>query len=149
MLAGSAWFFYALSASFLWGLGYAISDKLLRVGLQPAFLMFLSTLICLPLYFILAAKFNELKSGFDLVFNDWKTLAWLIVMGVTVVGGNFLILMSVSEKNATLASLVEVTYPLFTFLFAWWLLKEVQLGWETAVGGLLIFSGVAVIYFKS
>jgi drug/metabolite transporter (DMT)-like permease len=72
-----------------------------------------------------------------------------LVASLTIVSGTFLVLMSISEKNATLTGLVEITYPIFTFIFAWIFLKEVQVNWESAIGGLLIFLGITLIFFKS
>lgn len=148
-MAGSAWFFYALGASFLWGISYVLSEKLLKQGMTPAFMMFASTALCAPIYLFMAYKFQELKSSWNLIQSQSVNLWILLFMALAIVGGNFLSLLSISEKNATLASFVEISYPLFTFFFAWLLLKEVQLSWETAFGGLLIFAGIAVIYFKS
>ncbi|MCD8497767.1 MAG: EamA family transporter [Alphaproteobacteria bacterium] len=45
--------------------------------------------------------------------------------------------------------MIEITYPVFTILFAWLLYRDVQVNLHTALGGLLIFAGVGIIYFKS
>ena len=50
-----------------------------------------------------------------------------------------------SAKNPTLASLIEISYPLFVVLFAWIFFREMQLNTITICGGLLVIAGVAVI----
>ncbi|MGA2053413.1 MAG: EamA family transporter, partial [Opitutales bacterium] len=55
-------------------------------------------------------------------------------------------LLAIQHKNATLASLIEISYPFFVALFAWLLFRDVQLSWATALGGLLILAGIAIIY---
>jgi drug/metabolite transporter (DMT)-like permease len=54
---------------------------------------------------------------------------------------------SIQGKNATLAGLIEITYPLFIALFAYFAFGEAQLSLASALGGTLIFAGVATIYF--
>lgn len=147
-MTGSFWFFQALGAAVLWGLGYALSEKLLKSGMTPAFMMMFTGMITLPSFFILTCLFGEFKSGFSILWTSG--LMWMaVLMALTVIGGNLLIILSIAGKNATLASMVEISYPLFIFLFAWMIFREVQLNWASALGALLIFSGVATIYFKS
>ncbi len=70
------------------------------------------------------------------------------LFAVTFALGSFFILYSISLKNATMANIIEISYPVFTFFFAWLLFRDVQLNTAAALGGLLIFSGIAVIYLK-
>ena len=148
-MASNLWFLYALMASFSWGIAYVISEKLLRMGMTPALMMTISATVCAPLYLLLAAKFNEIKPGWELIKNNTDQLWIILLMAVTVVAGNFFSLLSISEKNATLTAFIEICYPLFTFILAALILKESQLNWSTACGGLLILAGIAVIYWKS
>ncbi len=143
------WFFYALGAAMFWGIGYVISEKLLRSSFEPAFLMLFAGLVTLPCYFLLAYFMGNIKPGIESIIADKTNLFYLLVASVTIIGGNFLILMAVAEKNATLAALVEISYPLFTFIFAWLILKDVQLTWATAAGAVLILCGISVIIAKS
>lgn len=143
------WFIYALIAAVMWGLGYVISEKLLRIGMTPAFMMVISNILMLPFLIAITAYVDHGKGQWHMFFSS-KEMIWLtLVMGALVIGGNLLILTSINEKNATLASLIEITYPIFTCLFAWIFLKETQINWTQAAGGLLIFSGVCLIYLKS
>ena len=102
-------------------------------------------LFCLGL--VLAT--NQFKIGIDIVTDNKRILLDIMIVALSYVGGAFLIFLAIAEKNATLANLVEISYPIFTFLFAWLLFREVQISWQAALGGLLIFSGIGLIFWKS
>lgn len=142
------WFVYAFGAAILWGLGYAVAERVLGQKISPAFLLLLQGCLTLPVYFIIARHQNALKAGWEQITSNTQLLGFTLVCCLTVAIGNFLILASIGAKNATLANFVEISYPFFTFLFAWLLFKDVQLTVATAIGGALILSGIAVMYFK-
>ena len=134
----------------LWGLGYTLSEKIMRdSAITPAVLMLLIQLIIVPMYILLCLYLGQLKTGFSAAFSSPQILGLLVVAAVTVLGGNFLILNSIVDKNATLTGVIEISYPLFTAFFSYLILKDVQLDWWTALGGVLIFGGVIVIAIKS
>jgi len=148
-MAGSLWLIYALGAAILWGLSYALSEELLqRRGVPASFLIFMEALVAIPLYIILVQSLGGFKAGIVATFSDTKTLFMVIVMGVCFMVGNFLIMLSVTEKNATLTSFIEISYPLFTVFFVWLLLGKFDLNLYSALGALLIISGVGVMYLK-
>ena len=60
-----------------------------------------------------------------------------------------LLFQAISDKNATLASLIEISYPVFVALFAWLLFRQVHLNASVLVGALLVFAGVAVIVLNN
>jgi len=64
--------------------------------------------------------------------------------------GNLLIFCSIQAgKNATLAALVELCYPIFTVFFTWFLFQQNHLTPSVIVGGTLIFAGIIIIsYFN-
>jgi len=148
-MSSHLWFIYALIAAVMWGLGYVISEKLMRVGMTPAFMMVISNILMLPFLIAITAYADQGKEQWQLFFNSRDMILLTLLMSALVIGGNLLILTSINEKNATLASLIEITYPIFTCLFAWIFLKETQINWAQAFGGLMIFSGVCLIYLKS
>jgi drug/metabolite transporter (DMT)-like permease len=142
------WFVYACSAAVLWGISYTVSEQLMKKLSIPTVLL---TAALGNLIFALAA---------GLILNkfpkDWETLkngdgvTWLMLGSVAVyVGANIFILLATKSKNATMAAMVEITYPLFTALFAWLLFKEVQVNTGTLAGAMLILSGVCCIYYFS
>jgi drug/metabolite transporter (DMT)-like permease len=133
----------------MWALGYVLSEKLLKQGYTPAFMILVTSVVGLPIYFFISYLQGNLSEQTLRVTSDYNAALLMFIIAITVVGGSFMILMSVNEKNATLAALIEICYPLFTFVFAWLILKEVQLNWYSAIGAFLIVSGMAIIYIKS
>ena len=72
-------------------------------------------------------------------------ILWLVIAVAAATAAGLLIFMSIEAKNATVASLIEVTYPLFTAFFAWALFRQTTLNPATIIGALLIFAGVLIV----
>lgn len=144
--AGSLWLVYAVSAAVLWGLNYTLTEQLMKKISVAGVIV---TCAVGSLLFGLTLGFVQKTHG-----RDWTALKQagsetkLALACIAVyVAANVFILFSVKAKNATMAGLIEITYPLFTALFAWVLFRETQIGLGTALGGTLIVAGVACIYF--
>jgi len=140
------WFAYALSAAIIWGISYAASGRAIERGVSPVvfFTLYASVgavmgLLALSLAGKLAAFPNEIRA----VGRDWP---WLAVAVVTSGVGALLIYMAIGEKNATLASLIEISYPVFVAFFAWLFFRETQFNLMTVLGGLMIVAGVTVVF---
>ncbi len=140
------WFAFALLAAALWGASYAMYEQLLKT-ISPAAAMLYTAFGTVFVYFGWAAAHGALA-------NDWQVIRkggyeTKLVLGIILVNAlsNLSILASMQEKNATVAGLVEIAYPLFTALFTWLFFREVEMSWGTAFGGLLVLSGVACIYY--
>jgi drug/metabolite transporter (DMT)-like permease len=56
---------------------------------------------------------------------------------------------AIGRKNATLAALVEISYPFFVALFARFLFRETHLDSASLLGGLLIASGVFTLFLAN
>ncbi len=143
------WIILAVSASVLWGLGYAISEKVLNTGLHPSILMLATAAITFPFFIVLALYLNQIKPGIALLQANPKLIAMMLLNAVCIVIGSYFILVAINLKNATLVNIIEMTYPFFTALFAYLILKEVQLNEWTVFGGLFIIAGLAIIAIKS
>jgi drug/metabolite transporter (DMT)-like permease len=139
------WLFYALGAAIIWGVNYAVSGRLLEKGMSPQTLFFIDLV------------FGTLAVGALITFSGrWPVtilevrgarpdFVWLLIAIVAATAAGLLIFMSIEAKNATVASLIEVTYPLFTAFFAWALFRQTTLNAATIIGGLLIFAGVLIV----
>lgn len=53
---------------------------------------------------------------------------------------------SITAKSATLAGLIEISYPIFIALFSYLLFKS-QVSTSTIIGGIIVFAGIFVIYY--
>jgi len=143
------WAILAFSASILWGLSYAISGKLMQEGMTPSFLTAFCTVVTLPFYLFILMKFGNLQGNIDLLAANKKYIWLLLVESAAIITGVFLIYMSIQQKNATYSSVIEITYPVFVCFFVWLLFRDIQLNWNLALGGLMIFAGSAIVLLKS
>jgi len=139
------WLLYALGAAIIWGVNYAVSGRLLERGMSPQTL-FLVDLIFGTLAVGLLISFSGKWSSTLLELRQAQPdVIWLVIAVAAATAAGLLIFMSIEAKNATVASLIEVTYPLFTAFFAWALFRQTTLNLATIIGGLLIFAGVLIV----
>ena len=143
------WFFYALGAAVMWGLGYLFGEKTMGQGVSVTALMLFSYVVCAPVFLVLSYANKTLKYSFDTLVSNKAALLYFVVMVVAVTIGNVFIFKSIVMKNATYANIVEISYPFFTILFTWVLFREFHLNPATLLGAGMIFGGVMLIYLKS
>ncbi|MGD9639263.1 MAG: EamA family transporter [Alphaproteobacteria bacterium] len=139
------WFFYALGASVLWGLGYVLSEKVLKAGITPIFYLLVVSVLDVVVFGILA-MFEGFSSNLQLLADDRRNWTGLILTTMVFAVANILISYGIVTKNATMASFIEISYPIFTAFFAWLILKETQFNCMTLIGGALIFTGIGFVF---
>ncbi len=139
------WLFYALGAAVLWGVNYAVSGRLLERGVSPQTLFFIDLFFGVLALAALITVTGKWQAGAEEVRALGPDMGWLAVaiMATTIAG--MLIFMSIEAKNATLSSLIEITYPLFTAFFAWVLFRQTTFNTATVIGAILIFAGVLIV----
>lgn len=144
--AGSLWLAYALSAAVLWGLSYTLTEQVMRkLSIASVFLASALGGTLFALTFGLAT--GHLKRDWETIRTAGAETKLLLVCVFVYVTANALILLSIKSKNATMAGMIEISYPLFTALFAWAFFREAQMSIGTLLGFTLIILGVACIYF--
>jgi drug/metabolite transporter (DMT)-like permease len=136
------WFAFALIASVLWGVQYALSGRMLQT-LSPAGLMVVLSACQLLLFGGVVLVGGDLRQfePRSLASQGWMLLAVVVVSAAA----NWCIGASIQGKNATVAGLVEMTYPLFTALFAYLAFRETHLSPTTLAGGLVILAGMGIV----
>lgn len=139
------WIVFAVAASMLWGLLYVLNEQIYK-SLSIGFSFFIASLAGTVFFLLLTLQQGVLaKDWYVLVAN--KNLQWLLAIDIAVfLAAEMCIAMSIAHKNATLAGLIEISYPVFIAIFAYYLFKEETLNVSTIAGALLIFSGIFVIY---
>jgi drug/metabolite transporter (DMT)-like permease len=143
------WIVYALSAAIIWGMSYAASGRVIDRGLSPLGFFFFYALfgaLASGSVLLLTGKAAAVGGEIRGLGTDWT---WFLFSVVTSAAGALLIYMAIGEKNATLASLIEISYPLFVAIFAWVFFREVQFNFATAVGAAMILGGVSVIFLSN
>jgi drug/metabolite transporter (DMT)-like permease len=138
------WLIFAITASMIWGLDYALGEKIFRSKISPYSLLALQMLFGATV-FLGISYFTRLKTDWAIITADRTTLLYVLVAIVTFNLGNLLIFLSIQAKNATLAGLIELCYPIFTVLFTLLLFKVNHVTPSVVIGGLLIFVGVFVV----
>jgi drug/metabolite transporter (DMT)-like permease len=139
------WLLYAIAASLCWGMSYAASGPILRKGMSPALFFFGYSALGFLGSLVLLAATGKIGQALRMEGLEKGDLGWfLFSIGGSALGA-FLTYAAMSAKNPTLASLIEISYPLFVVLFAWLFFREMQLNPVTLCGGLLVIAGVAVI----
>ena len=75
---------------------------------------------------------------------------WLVAaIGLTSTLGAVLLYLSVNSKNATLARLIEITYPVFVVLFAYLFFRQVHVNTSVILGGLMILVGAGLVIYNN
>ena len=147
-MISNLWFYYALSSAILWGLAYTLVEKLLSYTFTTPFIMVAISLLQAALFGFFLTVTGGWEKNFAVIRELPLAFYILILGGLAFFVGNFLIFEAINLKNASYANLIEISYPLFTVLFSYLIFKNFEITVPAAIGGLLIFSGITLIYMK-
>ena len=142
------WFWLSLLAAFLWGIDYALTGQVLKK-------LSLLTLLSVELFFgflvtLLITVFTGIwKQDFGILFSSKILMVLVFIIMICFATANIMITASIQEKGASIASIIEISYPFFVALVTWIIFKERSFNVATVAGGLLIFVGVIMIYLSN
>ncbi len=139
------WIILAISASAVWGLTYVLSEQIYK-KISVITSLSLATFISGFVMLFVAYATGNLVRDFATLSTDKRILGLSIAEATCLMIAELLIGFSIVNKNATLAGLIEISYPFFIALFAYLLFKETQFSFGTVIGGVLIFTGILIIY---
>ncbi len=139
------WLVYAVGAAVIWGVNYAVSGRLLQRGMSPQTLFLIDLIFGVVAVSAVITFSGRWSSTLLEVRQARPDILWLIVAVASATAAALLIFLSIQAKNATLSSLIEVTYPLFTALFAWVLFRQATINTATVIGALFILTGVLIV----
>lgn len=140
------WYLAALGAALVWGLHYPLVDfALKRISL-------ISVLLISSVPIVAAAFFFHRD-----IVADYQALermaagerALILAIGLTSLVASAFVFMAIRDKNATLASLIEISYPVFVALFAYLLFRQADLSVPVVIGALLAFTGIGIIIWSN
>ncbi|AUR52634.1 EamA family transporter [Aquella oligotrophica] len=142
-----SWFWFALCAAILWGLSYTINQLTLQYFNEIELLFFEAFIVfvILAAYFIVKGNFGSFTSK----LANPKLLGLIISSGLIYVVASYFILKSITASNASLAAIIESSYPIFTVLFAFIFFGQLQLNLISGIGFILILSGIIIVKFYS
>jgi drug/metabolite transporter (DMT)-like permease len=139
------WILFALGASMFWGLAYTFNQEIYeKISVLTAF--GLTSIIGGLLAIIISYLLGDFKLDITEIQSS-KSLQWYFIAGIGVsIAAELLIGFSIASKSAILASLIEITYPVFIVIFGYILFKN-NTSLATVLGGLVVMIGVGIIYF--
>jgi drug/metabolite transporter (DMT)-like permease len=140
------WYIAALAAAVVWGVHYPLVDNALR----KLSLVTVLVLAAVPLVLLAPFFHKTLAADYEVLKNlGWAGSAPILALALTSLAGSVLLFMSIDGKNATLASIIEISYPLFVGLFAYVLFRHMHVNASMILGGLLVFAGVVIIILNN
>jgi drug/metabolite transporter (DMT)-like permease len=140
------WYVTALGAAVVWGIHYPLVDN----ALKKVSLFSVLLLTALPILLVSVVYVRQLQ----LDYAALRALApgaqlTVLSLALTSLLGTVLLYVSIGGKNATLASLIEISYPVFVAVFAWVLFRELHVNASVLLGAALVFAGVGLIIFNN
>ncbi|RKZ63705.1 MAG: hypothetical protein DRQ44_09860 [Gammaproteobacteria bacterium] len=140
------WYVAALGAAITWGIYYPLVDMALkRISLYSVILLsMIPVLLVMPLFM------KTLSEDVETVKTLPAPEQWIIVsLGLIGLFGEVMVYLAISNKNATLASLIEMTYPLFVVFFAYLFYRQVDVTPSVFLGGLMILLGAGLVIYNN
>src|ERR1700752_3527672 len=120
-----AWWMYALISAACWGAQYVFMESLFRrVDFAAAFsfLSLANGILVSAILWVLYPRQNWAKLG-----ESWPIM-WMIIGDLVFGSGAYLFnALAINAKDATMASLLEISYPLFIILFTLVFLRQLHL----------------------
>lgn len=139
------WMVYALAAAILWGASYAASGPILRAGMPPLIFYFCYSVIGLITATVALVFGGKEKMLLVQLREVGPNIGWFLFSLVAASVGALMTYMAIGEKNPTLSSIIEISYPLFVVLFTWFFFREFQLNFMTFLGAFFVIFGVMLI----
>ncbi|GAB4514480.1 MAG: hypothetical protein Tsb0026_19830 [Sulfuricaulis sp.] len=140
------WYVTAIGAALIWGIHYPLVDHALKkISLVSVLLLTALPIAALALFF-----HRTLVADYAVwVALDTGPKVRILALALTSLLGSVLLFLSIAGKNATLASLIEISYPVFVVVFAYLLFREIHVNPSVIIGGLLVFAGVTMIIWNN
>jgi drug/metabolite transporter (DMT)-like permease len=140
------WYVAALGAALMWGLHYPLIGHALKYVSLPTVLV----LSLLPVFLLAPFFYRSVAHDFQVLLGlDWGVRGAILALTLTGLAGTIFLILAIGGKNATLAALIEISYPAFVALFAWLLFREVHVNVNVVMGVMLVYTGLAVIILST
>lgn len=145
------WWVFSIIAAIIWGLHFNLVVKVSQVlpkDIYTPLTIFFITSVSMLL--ILPVIHQRIYSNLEMLWhagNDMR-ISVIVLVFTAIIAANLLYVAMQLSPNVTIASLLDITYPVFVALIAWLLYRENHLDWSVLVGGALIFSGAMIIIWK-
>ena len=140
------WWGYALLSAACWGIQYVLMETLFRrVDFAAAFsfLSLANGILVAAVLWIIYPRQNWWRLG-----ESWSVIGLVLLYLIFGTGAYLFNALAIHQKNATLASLLEISYPLFIILFTALFFREIHLDLVGMIGAMLILLGCVLVVFS-
>lgn len=138
------WFYFALCASVLWGLNYALYEKLLQ-HISYHLLLGVNMFVGTSFMFFLAGRAG-LKKDWIVLMQNRKLFFLLAATITTYFFANYCISQAIQLKNnAAAVATIESVYPIFTLVFTFVFFRHNHFSVNTFLGITCIVVGLFFI----
>lgn len=140
------WWMWAIVASTVWGVHYNIVAKSLSVAspITVYFIPNIMLMVTLPFWYrTLVEDYNTI------VASSWDTKLSVFIVMFTSIIASVAVYKAIHASNATYASLIEISYPVFVAIFAFLIFKENHFNPSIIIGGLMIMVGSGIIVWNN
>jgi drug/metabolite transporter (DMT)-like permease len=140
------WYVAALGAAITWGIYYPLVDMALkRISLFSVILLSM-----IPVFLAIPVFMKTISKDIETVKALPGSEQWVIAgLGLIGLFGEVMVYLAITGRNATLASLIEMTYPLFVVIFAWIFYRQMHVNTSVLIGGLMILIGAGLIIYNN
>lgn len=140
------WYVAALGAAVLWGIHYPLIDfAMKRISVYSVLLISVIPIVLVaPLFY--NALSSDVQTFRGLPLNEQLMI---LVISITSTLGAMFVYLAIDSKNATLASLIEITYPVFVVFFAWLFFRQLHVNASVIAGGMMIIIGAGLIIYNN
>jgi drug/metabolite transporter (DMT)-like permease len=140
------WWGYALLSAACWGIQYVLMETIFRrVDFAAAF-SFLSLANGILVALILWIFYP--RQNWSSLGESWSVIGLVLLYLAFGTGAYLFNALAINQKNATLASLLEISYPLFIILFTALFFRQIHLDGIGLAGAALIFLGCVLVIFS-
>jgi len=140
------WYVAAFGAAITWGIYYPLVDMALkRISLYSIILLSM-----IPIFLVLPLFLRNVSVDIETVKTLPASEHWVIAaLGLIGLFGEVMVYLAITGKNATLASLIEMTYPVFVVLFAYLFYRQMHVTASVFVGGMMVLIGSGLIIYNN
>ena len=142
------WWVYSIMAAIIWGVHFNLIVKISNVlpkDIYTPLTIFIIT--CLSIVLLIPVMHQKILSNLLTLWQAGSAIRVSVVVLIftAIIASNLLYIAMQLSPNATVAAILDITYPVFIAIIAWILFRENHLDWTVLVGGALIFSGAMLI----
>jgi drug/metabolite transporter (DMT)-like permease len=138
------WLYYALGASTFWGITYVLNEQAYK-KISVLTSLALASLVVFVITTILSLSSGNFVEDVKQIASSRQLLGYVLGGIASLLIAELFIGYSITAKSATLAGLIEISYPIFIALFSYLFFKS-KVSLPTLVGAAVVFTGIFIIY---